>query len=99
MRRWVIPGIGALVLAVAIGAGALVWMGAGGGGASCDRAALADAARSGIAAADRAREDQVAIGMPSDCDDHDLEIVLPEVTRDWHTMPGGTLMRAARHDE
>ncbi len=97
MGRWIVPAIGALVLSVAIVAGALIWAGSSGSEASCDRNALADAARDGIAAAERADDQQVTIEMGDGCGDADLEFVLPEVTRDWHVMPGGTLMRASQH--
>lgn len=99
MGRWIIPAIGALVLMLAIGVAAFVWAGSGDSEASCDRDALADAARNGIAAADRASDEQVTIEMGAGCDDADLEFVLPEVTRDWHVMPGGTLMRASEHTD
>jgi hypothetical protein len=85
-----------VALVVAVGVGAGVWALSGGGG-SCDRALLEAVLRDEIAQADRDRQPQFEIARPAHCGEDDLAGVVPEVTRAWHMMPGGVVMREASH--
>ena len=96
MARWMIPTFGLIVLVLAIGVAAVSWT-RGGGDASCDRPALAASLRQELQTAESAGVDQFTVTMPQGCEDADLESVVPEVTRGWHAMPGGSMMRAPSH--
>jgi hypothetical protein len=98
MTKWLAPVVGAAALAVAVAVGAVIWTQQGSGG-SCDRAALAAALGDGIRAADEQAKPQFAVARPDNCTEDDLASVLPEVTRNWHMMPGGLLMREASHTD
>lgn len=94
MRWMLLAGAGALIL-IAIVTGAFVW--ASGGSASCDEAALESAMRAGIASGERSGAEEVTIEMPSACKDVDLADAMPKVSRTWHAMPGGVMMRQVEH--
>jgi hypothetical protein len=96
MAKWLAPALVALALVVAAGIGAGVWA-LGGGGGSCDRALLEAVLRDEIAQADRAQQPQFDIARPPHCGEDDVAGVVPEVTRQWHMMPGGVMMREASH--
>jgi hypothetical protein len=96
MARWIIPTFGLVVLVLAIGIAAVSWT-RGGDGAPCDRAALAAEMRRQVTAAEGAGASQFTMSMPDGCADADLVATGPEVTRTWHTMPGGMMMRAPSH--
>lgn len=83
-------------VAVAVGLGVLVWS-ASGSDASCDDDRLIAAMRAAIEDAERSGDSQVAVDMPNGCTDDDLAAALPAVTRTWHVMPGGVLMREPTH--
>lgn len=95
MARWLIPTFGLIVLVLAIGVAAVSWT--RGGGASCDRTALAATLRPEVQAAEAAGVEEFVVTMPEGCKDADLQSVVPEVTRSWHAMPGGSMMRAPSH--
>lgn len=99
MARWLVPVGGLVVLVAALAIGVAVWTGGDGGATACDRTALAQSIREGIAAADRARSDQFEPALPPGCGADDVEPAAREVTRDWHAMPGGIMMREATHTE
>jgi hypothetical protein len=96
MSKWLAPVIGAVALVVAMVVGLVVWSQPG-GGVSCDRALLSAALGDGIRAADQGSKPQFEVARPAGCTEDDLASVLPEVTRSWHMMPGGILMREASH--
>lgn len=96
MARWMVPALGALALVVAAAVGALIWAQKGDGG-SCDRALLAAVLGDGINQADQRGQAQFEIVRPASCDEDDLAGVAPEVTRIWHMMPGGIMMREPSH--
>jgi hypothetical protein len=85
-----------VALVVAAGVVAGVWALHGGGG-SCDRALLEAVLRDEVAQADRDRQAQFDIVRPAHCGEDDLAGVVPEVTRAWHMIPGGVMMREASH--
>lgn len=96
-RRFVpLAGLAVLVAAAAVGLG--VWFALGGGG-GCDRDALREVVRQGVADADRQNLNEFTPDFPSGCDEDDLVAVLHDVTHEWHVMPGGSLMRGASHGQ
>ena len=96
MGRWLIPGIGALVLAGAVAVGAVVWTQQG-DGTTCDQAALVHALDEGLRQAEQQDKETWEIERPVGCGDADQEQAIAEMTRDWHMMPGGMMMRASKH--
>lgn len=96
MARWMAPVLGALALVAAAGVGAFIWEQSGDGG-SCDRALLAAVLGDGIHQADQRGQAQFDVVRPAYCNEDDLAGVVPEVTRSWHMMPGGILMREPSH--
>ncbi len=93
--RWMLSaGAGALIL-IALFAGAFVW--ASGGSASCDEAALQSAMRAGIASGERSQAEEFTLEMPSGCKDLDVAEAMPRISRTWHAMPGGVMMRQVEH--
>jgi hypothetical protein len=83
----------------ALGVAVAVWAGTSSSSASCDDAVLTDAARHTIARAESAGATEGNVAMPEGCDDGDLEMALLEVTRSWHAMPGGVVMREDTHPQ
>jgi uncharacterized membrane protein len=65
--------------------------------ATCDEDALAVAIERGIGSAEHGGIDVVAVGMPVHCAGDDVGVVLPRVSRSWHAMPDGTIMRQGTH--
>jgi len=98
MEMKIIVVIATAVVVIAAGAGVLVWTSTG-GEASCDEQGLIEAIEAGIGAAERDGRSQVSLDMPDACDDDDLGAALPAVSRTWHVMPGGVLMREPTHSE
>lgn len=98
MARWLIPTVGLVVLVLAIGIAAVSWT-RGSSDASCDQAALAANLRQDLQTAESAGVNEFPVTMPSGCKDADLQAVVPEVTRNWHAMAGGTMMRAPSHTQ
>lgn len=98
MGRKFIPLLGLATIVVAVGVGVGVWF-ALGGGSGCDREALREVLRQGIAEADRQQRDEFTPDAPSGCGEDDLRAVLHDVTHEWHVMPGGSLMRGASHGQ
>lgn len=96
MATWLAPVLGALALVVAASVGAIVWAQKGDGG-TCDRVLLAAVLGDGAQKAEQRGASQFDIVRPARCGEEDLASVLPEVTRAWHMMPGGTMMRATSH--
>lgn len=98
MARKLIPLVGLVTLVAAIGVGVGIWF-ALGGASGCDREALREVVREGIAEADRQQLDEFTPEAPSGCGEEDLAAVLHDVTHEWHVMPGGSLMRGKSHGE
>lgn len=96
MTKWLAPALGVLVLAAAAGVGAVVWS-QGSDTAACDRGMLSAVLNDGIVRAEQAGKAQFEVVRPPGCGEGDLADVLPEVTRGWHTMPGGAIMREPSH--
>lgn len=96
MGRWLIPGVGAVVLAVAIVTGAVVWAQQGDAG-TCDRAALVTSISSGMEQAERDGRLQFEPERDAGCTDDDIADALFEMSSDWHVMPGGTVMKGGSH--
>jgi len=65
----------------------------------CDRDALVATMRGAIAEADRDGADQVSPEIPADCTADDMTQAMMEVSRSWHVMPDGTMMRAGEHTD
>ncbi len=97
MKRWLIPAGGSAVLVIAAVIGMVVFA-SGGGTASCDRDALAAAVRGGIETAQDG-DLQFTVPMPDGCEYEDLLMAAQEMTREWHAMPGGVIMREAQHTD
>jgi hypothetical protein len=98
MARWLFPAVSGLVIVVVAGLGLVVWTQSG-DSAACDRAQLAQALRDGIQAADQQGKGTFSVERPAACTEQDLSDIVPEVTRSWHMMPGGKMMREAQHTE
>lgn len=96
MATWLAPALGVVTLAVAVAIGGVV-LTQPADGSTCDRAAVASVLRDGIAQADTRGRAQVDVVAPEHCTDADLEGTLPGITREWHFMPGGILMREPSH--
>lgn len=79
-------------------AGVLVWT-VGGSSDSCDESALIEVMAEGIAEAERNDAIQHHIDLPEGCTDDDMVAAMPSVSRDWHVMPGGDMMRESEHTE
>jgi hypothetical protein len=93
--RWMLLAVAGALTLLALFAGAFVW--ASGGSASCDETALASAMHDGIASAEQSGAIELTIEMPSGCKDHHMMDAMPAVSRTWHAMPGGMMMREAQH--
>jgi hypothetical protein len=91
-----LPALAAFAVIGAVVAGIFVWT-ASGDAARCDDAQLTDTIATSIASAERDGRPQVTFDLPEACDDDDVAYALPAVSRDWHAMPGGILMREASH--
>jgi hypothetical protein len=96
MRILIVVAVAVVIAAVA--GAVVVWSGSG-GEAACDESRLADAIEASISDAERDGRVQISVDMPDACDDADLETALPAVSRSWHVMPGGVLMREPTHGE
>lgn len=96
MVKWLAPAVGVVVLAVAAGVGAVIWA-QGDDAATCNRSALSAVLRDGVARAEQTGQVQFDVSRPPDCSESDLADVLPEVTRVWHMMSGGLIMREPSH--
>jgi hypothetical protein len=97
MTRWLIPGAGLLVLVVAVAVGIGVWTQQGDSAGACDHNALVQALQEGIRQADTQNKSTFEIDRPASCNDEDQANAVQEVTRNWHMMPGGMMMREATH--
>jgi hypothetical protein len=97
LAKWLAPVLGALALVIAASVGAIVWAQKGDGG-TCDRALLAAVLSDGVQNANQRGAAQFDVVRPAPCSEADLASVLPEVTRSWHMMPGGTMMREPSHN-
>jgi hypothetical protein len=91
-----LPALAAFAVIGAVVAAIFVWS-ATGTAARCEDAQLTDAIATSIAAAERDGSEQVTLDLPEACDDDDVAYALPAVSREWHTMPGGVLMRESTH--
>ena len=96
MARWWIPAAGLVALVLAIGIAALLWP-RGGSAAPCNRTAFAQSLREQVQRAEAQQVAQFRASMPAACHDADMAAIMPEVTRNWHAMPGGTMMREPAH--
>jgi len=97
MNRWLIPVAGIALTAVAVSGGVAVWTASGGAGANCDRAALAQSIADGTRQADTAGAAQFMAGATAGCRDEEMRSAMEELTREWHMMPGGMMMRSPDH--
>jgi hypothetical protein len=98
MSRWVIPGAGfEVVIAVAAVAG-VVWVRSGDTSAvACDHAALVASMHAAISAAEHDGAESAVPRHVEGCTPDDMMQSMMEVSRSWHVMPDGTIMRAGRH--
>lgn len=96
MARWLAPALGVLILAIGASVGAIIWSQCD-DKATCDRGMLSAVLNDGIVRAEQAGQVQFDVVRPPGCTDADLADVLPAVTRSWHTMPGGVIMREPSH--
>lgn len=97
MAKWLAPVLGGAVLLVAAVVGVVVWAQGGDGGGSCDRASMATQMRDSIAMAEGRGQSTVGMTMPAHCGIDDMSALMPEVSRTWHMMPDGTMMRQPSH--
>lgn len=93
--RWELFAGTMVVIAGAIGAGAFVF--ASGGSASCDEVALTVVMAERIALAEANGATEISVALPSGCADDDMVAAMPAVSREWHAMPGGVMMREGQH--
>ena len=94
MAKWLAPIIAVSVLVVGVAVGAAVWA-QNSDAETCDGAALDMALADGMHAADASGKAQFDIDRPAHCGEDDIAAALAEMTRGWHMMPGGTMMREA----
>lgn len=94
----VVLAVAAIVVLGAIAVGVFVWS-TSGSAAPCDTDQLATAMRDSIQAAERQGDTQASVNLPEACDEEDMAEAMPAVSRTWHVMPGGMLMRAAEHSD
>jgi hypothetical protein len=97
MRRWRIAAVGLALTAAAVGGGVAVWSASGDNGASCDRIALTQSITDGMR---RAEADEAVQFMPdatAGCHYEEMSAAAQEITREWHMMPGGMMMRSPGH--
>jgi len=92
----VIVVVVAVVVVGAVAAGIVVWNRSG-ASAQCDQAQLVAAMQDAMAEAERGGHVQMAVRMPSACSDDDMAAAMPGVSRSWHPMPGGVMMRESQH--
>lgn len=97
-RRLVFPAVAVAAVGAVITVG-VVAFGAGDSSASCDSHALEQAMHGGISDAERHGHHDIVIEIPAGCTDADLELTMPRISRDWHVMPGGVLMREGQHTD
>lgn len=88
--------LAAVAVVGAIAVGVVVWNGSG-SAAPCDHDMLAASMQDSIGMAERGGHAQAAVNMPEACTDDDVAEVMPGVSRSWHPMPGGMLMRESQH--
>lgn len=94
--RVLMVAVGGAVVVGAVSIGALAWT--SGGSASCDTAALESAMHDGVARGEHLPQGtEVRITMPDGCGDADMAAAMPAVSRTWHVMPGGAMMRQPQH--
>ena len=93
--KWLLAALAAVVVIGAVTAGLFSF--AAGGSAECDEAALAHDMTEAIASAERAGIDQTSVELPAGCSDDDMTAQMPAVSRSWHAMPGGLMMREPVH--
>jgi len=87
----------AVVMVVgAVAVGVVVWNGSG-SAAQCNHGQLEAAMHDTIAMAENSGHGQASVNMPEACTDDDVAEAMPGVSRSWHPMPGGTLMRESHH--
>jgi hypothetical protein len=94
----VIAAVAAIVVVGALAVGVVAWNGSG-SAAQCDHDQLAAAMHDSIEMAERGSHAQASVNMPDACGDDDMMEAVPGVSRSWHVMPGGTLMRAEHHSD
>lgn len=97
MNRWLIPAAGVALTAAAVGGGMAVWVAGGDEGARCDRVALAQSISDGVRRADAAGAAQFMPDATAGCRDEEMLAAIQEITRAWHMMPGGMMMRSPDH--
>ena len=97
MSRWMIPMAGIALAAAAVGGGVAVWATSDDHGAGCDRAALSQAITDGMHRADVDGANQFMPDATAGCRDDEKFAVMQELTREWHMMPGGMMMRSTDH--
>ncbi|MBI5287580.1 MAG: hypothetical protein HY873_01270 [Chloroflexi bacterium] len=98
--RWVVPAVGGVLIAGAAVVLAVSWSRSGDPATTtCDHDALVATMQKAIAQADRNSADQVSPEMPAGCTADDMTQAMMEVSRSWHVMPNGTMMRAREHSD
>jgi len=96
MNRWLIPAAGVALTTAAVGGGVVVWT-AGSGGIDCDRAALAQSIAEGTRQSDADGTAQFMPAATAGCSEEEMLDTMQEITREWHMMPGGMMMRSLDH--
>jgi hypothetical protein len=92
----VIVIVAAVVVIGAVGAGVIAWSSSG-SSAHCDQDQLVAAMREAMDEAERGSQVQMPVRMPDACTDDDMAAAMPGVSRSWHPMPGGVMMREQQH--
>ena len=99
MAKWLAPVLGGVALVVAAAVGAVVWAQSGDGGGTCDRTAMAAQMRDTMSMAEQQGRSMANMPMPTHCNAGDMAAMMPEVSRTWHMMPDGTMMKQPSHSD
>jgi hypothetical protein len=97
MNRWLVPAAAVALSVAAVGAGVAVWAAGGDGSAGCDQATLGRSIAEGIGSADADGAVQFMPDATAGCAYDEMSAVMRELTREWHMMPDGMMMRSAGH--
>lgn len=97
MNRWRIAVAGIALTAAVVGGAVAVWAVGGDNGATCDTAALSQSLADDMGRADAEGMTQFMPRTSPGCGEAEMRMAMQEITRDWHMMPGGMMMRSPDH--
>lgn len=97
MNRWRIAVAGIALTAAVAGEAVAVWAMSGDEAAACDPAALSRSLADDMQRAGAEGDTQFMPRTSPGCGEADMRMAMQEMTRDWHMMPGGMMMRRPDH--